>query len=550
MTRQRRERQRGAGRGVFGIEDLTLDLPAVVGAFSQRLHDAGMPVTPSQTQQYAHSLALTKPESRRRLYWATRAIFVTGLHPGADVRPRLSRGLRKRREERRRRGSRGRARACAAEGRDRERRGARRRRGPPGFRRGRRRHVAGRGERRRRRRRRRAGDPDPLGQRGGGAVGEALLRAGGARARGAVPADGAPRPRHAACAARGASSAAATASTWTCAARCATACKTGGDPIKLARRRRRVHKRRLVLLCDISGSMEPYARAYLQFLHCARASGPDAEAFVFATRLTRLTKQLAGRNPQRAIRRATEAAPDWSSGTRIGDALKEFNDRHGRRGMARGAVIVILSDGWERGDPEVVGKRDGAPRAPRLPHRVGQPARERARAFSRRPAASSRRCRSATRSSAGTASTRSTRSPTRSPPTTTTSAGAELEAAVARRRARRSRALGRGRLRLGRHRDAQRLTESRRRAGRRPAAAGRTSTTRATRRIADVPRRSRTSPGSRSRRRSRWPRRSSARRASRSWRRCAATAAGRGGARKPKPRLTLERSSAADEHAR
>ena len=105
------------------------------------------------------------------------------------------------------------------------------------------------------------------------------------------------------------------------------------------------------MLCDISGSMEPYARAYLQFLTCAAGSGPNAEAFVFATRLTRLTRALASRNPERAIQRAAAAAPDWSSGTRIGDALKAFNDRHGRRGMARGAVVVILSDGWERGDP-------------------------------------------------------------------------------------------------------------------------------------------------------------------------------------------------------
>jgi uncharacterized protein with von Willebrand factor type A (vWA) domain len=143
---------------------------------------------------------------------------------------------------------------------------------------------------------------------------------------------------------------------------------TGGDPIVLARKRRRVHPRRLVLLCDISGSMEPYARAYLQFLHAARATGPYAEAFVFATRLTRLTRQLAGRNPQRAIRRATEAAPDWSSGTRIGDALKEFNDRYGRRGMARGSVVVILSDGWERGDPALVGRE--MQRLARLAYRI------------------------------------------------------------------------------------------------------------------------------------------------------------------------------------
>jgi uncharacterized protein with von Willebrand factor type A (vWA) domain len=102
--------------------------------------------------------------------------------------------------------------------------------------------------------------------------------------------------------------------------------------------------------------MESYTRAYLQFLVCAAGSGPHAEAFVFATRLTRLTRALASRNPERAIARAAEATPDWSSGTRIGDALKTFNDRHGRRGMARGAVVVILSDGWERGDPLLVGR--------------------------------------------------------------------------------------------------------------------------------------------------------------------------------------------------
>jgi uncharacterized protein with von Willebrand factor type A (vWA) domain len=114
--------------------------------------------------------------------------------------------------------------------------------------------------------------------------------------------------------------------------------------------------------------MEPYARAYLQFLTCAAGSGPDAEAFVFATRLTRLTRALASRNPERAIQRAAAAAPDWSSGTRIGDALKEFNDRHGRRGMARGAVVVILSDGWDRGDPMLVGRE--MERLARLAHRI------------------------------------------------------------------------------------------------------------------------------------------------------------------------------------
>ena len=147
--------------------------------------------------------------------------------------------------------------------------------------------------------------------------------------------------------------------------------RTGGDPIRLARRRRRLRQRRLVLLCDISGSMEPYARAYLQFLACAAGSSAGAgqhEAFAFATRLTRLTRALRGRNPDRAIHRAASAAPDWSSGTRIGEALKTLNDRHGRRGMARGAVVVILSDGWERGDPALVGRE--MERLARLAHRI------------------------------------------------------------------------------------------------------------------------------------------------------------------------------------
>jgi uncharacterized protein with von Willebrand factor type A (vWA) domain len=144
--------------------------------------------------------------------------------------------------------------------------------------------------------------------------------------------------------------------------------RTAGDPIRLARRRRRVIRRRVVMLCDISGSMEPYARAYLQFLTCAAGSGPNAEAFVFATRLTRLTRALRSRSPERALQRAAAAAPDWSSGTRIGDALKAFNDRHGRRGMARGALVVILSDGWERGDPALVARE--MERLSRLAYRI------------------------------------------------------------------------------------------------------------------------------------------------------------------------------------
>jgi uncharacterized protein with von Willebrand factor type A (vWA) domain len=103
------------------------------------------------------------------------------------------------------------------------------------------------------------------------------------------------------------------------------------------------------------------------FLHSA-VGGADAEAFVFATRLTRLTRALRGHQPDFAIARAAAAAPDWSGGTRIGVALARFNAEHGRRGMARGAVVVIVSDGWEVGDPEVVGRE--LARLRRLAHRI------------------------------------------------------------------------------------------------------------------------------------------------------------------------------------
>lgn len=109
------------------------------------------------------------------------------------------------------------------------------------------------------------------------------------------------------------------------------------------------------MICDISGSMEPYARAYLQLL-VSGVGGARAEAFVFATRLTRLTRTLRDARPDAALERAGRAAPDWSGGTRIGDAFKAFNDGYGRRGLARGAVILVLSDGWDTGDPRVLGR--------------------------------------------------------------------------------------------------------------------------------------------------------------------------------------------------
>jgi uncharacterized protein with von Willebrand factor type A (vWA) domain len=142
---------------------------------------------------------------------------------------------------------------------------------------------------------------------------------------------------------------------------------TGGDPVARTFRRRTERPRHLVLIADVSGSMAPYARAYLHLLHGAvRAS--RADAFVFATRLTRLTRYLATSDPDLAVHRALAAAPDWSGGTRIGDALAAFLAEHGRRGMARGAVVVIVSDGWETGDPEVLGEQMA--RLSRLAHRV------------------------------------------------------------------------------------------------------------------------------------------------------------------------------------
>ncbi len=128
---------------------------------------------------------------------------------------------------------------------------------------------------------------------------------------------------------------------------------TGGHAFRLIGRNPAARPRRLVALCDISGSMEPYARAMIQLLYCA-AGGAGAEVFTFATQLTRLTPVLARTLPGIALERAGQAAPDWLGGTKIGAALKDFNDHFGRRGMARGAVVVIISDGWETGDPELL----------------------------------------------------------------------------------------------------------------------------------------------------------------------------------------------------
>jgi uncharacterized protein with von Willebrand factor type A (vWA) domain len=355
-----------ASDAAFGVETITLDLPPLVGALSRRLHDGGVPITPGRSADFARALTLVRPITRRRLYWTARAVFVSdpaqveafdavffsvfgGRAQGVDFDPEDARTVASPPDDRpksdhkvspRDSGEQD-PRASVSSS-------------PPSE---------------------RDEDEDPaevevplamasddelLGRKSFDALEPhelAQLYRLMSRLELATPLRRTRRYEKGHHGERIDMRRTLRASL-----------RTGGDPIRLARRRRRITRRRLVMLCDISGSMEPYARAYLQFLTCAAGSGPKAEAFVFATRLTRLTRALASRNPERAIQRAAAAAPDWSSGTRIGDALKEFNDRHGRRGMARGAVIVILSDGWERGDPMLVGRE--MERLARLAHRI------------------------------------------------------------------------------------------------------------------------------------------------------------------------------------
>jgi uncharacterized protein len=127
----------------------------------------------------------------------------------------------------------------------------------------------------------------------------------------------------------------------------------GGEPVERRWRGPTVKQRPVVLLLDVSGSMTPYARAMLQYLHASVAARRRVEAFAFGTRLTRITRELAGRDHDEALRRATAAVVDFSGGTRIGAAIAELNRTHGRR-LGRGAVVIILSDGWDRGDPELL----------------------------------------------------------------------------------------------------------------------------------------------------------------------------------------------------
>jgi uncharacterized protein with von Willebrand factor type A (vWA) domain len=325
----------------FGVETIELDLPPLAAAFARRLRDAGVPVTPDRAVGFARALGLTRPVSRRRLYWTARSVFVSdqahaaafdrvfadvfGQQPYRGEVPEDVSGT-------------------TAEG------SIDVPSGDGGSREGDELDVPvalASDEERLRSKRFDSLEPGELAQLYRLMAQLELatpLRRTRRQERGRHGRDVDLRRSLRA------------------------SLRTGGEPLALARRQRRIQPRRLVMLCDISGSMEPYARAYLQFLVSAAGSGPRVEAFVFATRLTRVTRALAGRNPERALRRATEAAPDWSSGTRIGEALAQFNDRHGRRGMARGAVVVILSDGWERGDPALVGRE--MQRLARLAHRI------------------------------------------------------------------------------------------------------------------------------------------------------------------------------------
>lgn len=147
-----------------------------------------------------------------------------------------------------------------------------------------------------------------------------------------------------------------------------SAIRSGGEPIERHFRRPSTRLRRLVLLLDVSGSMEPYARALLRFVHAAVAGRQKVEAFALGTRLTRITRELGSRDPDVALSAASNRVTDWSGGTRLGDGMREFNDQWGVRGLARNSIVVILSDGWDRGDPDELSEQ--MERLHRVTHRL------------------------------------------------------------------------------------------------------------------------------------------------------------------------------------
>ncbi|HEY0735687.1 MAG TPA: VWA domain-containing protein [Herpetosiphonaceae bacterium] len=132
--------------------------------------------------------------------------------------------------------------------------------------------------------------------------------------------------------------------------------RSGGEALILWHKTRRLKQRPLVVLSDISGSMDRYSRILLQFVHTISAGLRDVETFVFGTRLTRITRMLEHKDIDEAVREVGSAVQDWNGGTRIGDAIKEFNFKWGRRVLGRGAIVLLISDGWDRGDPELLGR--------------------------------------------------------------------------------------------------------------------------------------------------------------------------------------------------
>lgn len=130
----------------------------------------------------------------------------------------------------------------------------------------------------------------------------------------------------------------------------------GGEPLELSFRRRKIKRRPVVALADISGSMESYSRMLLQFLYALSSSTDRLETFVFGTRLTRITRELEDRDMDRALKGATAAVVDWAGGTRIGEVLRRFNYDWGRRVLGQGAVVLVISDGWDRGEPELLAR--------------------------------------------------------------------------------------------------------------------------------------------------------------------------------------------------
>ncbi len=144
--------------------------------------------------------------------------------------------------------------------------------------------------------------------------------------------------------------------------------RTGGDVVELRRRTPRVRRRALVLLCDVSGSMERYSRMLLHFAHAVTKRRHRVEAFLFATQLTRITRQLRASRADVALAAVSQSVPDWSGGTRIGGAVREFHQRWSRRVLSGGPVVLLISDGWDRGDPGEL--RDQIARLQRSCHRL------------------------------------------------------------------------------------------------------------------------------------------------------------------------------------